>query len=167
MLDERYSNIERENHMLLDKLKNIIKTKNGFPSDSRTQHGSATERIKSLNFRQRKNFLKDITKKNRKFLVTLNNVQSEYKLSEDTSRNSWGTSTHSKHGFGRKKKSLNRMFKIKRNNDNGKLPMINSINADHKLRNTKGIEKFSTFDSMVRVSNRAISHSPNKTNGRK
>mmetsp|Transcript_31483 Transcript_31483/g.27856 ORF Transcript_31483/g.27856 Transcript_31483/m.27856 type:complete len:93 (-) Transcript_31483:490-768(-) len=86
LLDEKYSEIERENHLLLGKLKNIIKGKNRSVSGVNINNTPNHEQIKSLNFRERKKFLKDITKINRKFLVTLNNVQSDYKFTEDSSK---------------------------------------------------------------------------------
>ena len=170
LLDEKYSEIERENQMLLSKIKNILRNKAHSEIRPNFEDGFQSERIKSLNFRERKQFLKDITKINRKFLVTLNNVKSQYKFSDDQS-NSWGTSrTKQKNCFVKRKKSLNKMFKTKRRESNydGKLPMINSIQTDNnKLMSTRGIEKFSTFDSMVRSSQKKpFQNSVNKSNAR-
>mmetsp|Transcript_31483 Transcript_31483/g.27855 ORF Transcript_31483/g.27855 Transcript_31483/m.27855 type:complete len:110 (-) Transcript_31483:93-422(-) len=64
------------------------------------------------------------------------------------------------------------MFKIKRrDSDDGKLPLLTNIltknvqTDKHKMRNTRGIEKFSTFDSIIRSTNRRFdSQSPRRGN---
>ena len=69
-LDEKYNEIERENHLLLRKLKNILKKKH--------QESSEELNYKDSNFSKRKRFLEELTKTNRKFLVTLNSTKSCY-----------------------------------------------------------------------------------------
>ena len=103
-------------------------------------------------------------------MVTLNNVQSSYKFKDDNSKKSWNTTNYAnKGGFCKRKKSLNKMFKMKRRDSNdGKLPMITQYQTENrKLKGVKGIEKFSTFDSIVRTTNRRFaSQSPSRTKRR-
>ena len=72
-LDEKYSEIERENHILLQKLKNII---------SKKQDKNNNKELIESNFNKRKKKLQELTKVNRKFLVTLNNSKSWYNFKE-------------------------------------------------------------------------------------
>ena len=72
-LDERYTEIERENHILLSKLKQIISKKSPCCQE---------EAFKDSNFMKRKKELKELTKVNRKFLGVLNNSKSWYSFKE-------------------------------------------------------------------------------------
>jgi hypothetical protein len=60
------------------------------------------------------------------------------------------------------------MFKMKRRDSDGKLPMITTVHTDHKpvMMSTRGIEKFSTFDSIIRSSTKRqhLSQSPERIN---
>lgn len=57
---------------------------------------------------------------------------------------------------------------MKRRDSDGKLPMITTVHTDHKpmMMSTRGIEKFSTFDSIIRSSSKKqhLSQSPERIN---
>lgn len=70
--------------------------------------------------------------------------------------------------FENRKKSLNKLFKSKRIDSeyNGKLPMLTTVQTENKshMRTTKGTEKFSVFDSIVRSSGKKyLSSSPERS----
>lgn len=70
--------------------------------------------------------------------------------------------------FTRRKKSLNKLFKSKRVDSeyNGKLPLLTTVQTENKshMHTTKGTEKFSVFDSIVRSSGKKyFSSSPERT----